>query len=109
MDCIRYEIGSRIKALRKKNNLSQEKLAELSDLNTSYIGQIERGEKNPSIETVYSISKALNIDISSLFENIINIENSDNQYPQAVYSMMLDFDKEKCKKIYEVVSIIANL
>ncbi len=109
MDCIRYEIGNRIKSQRKKNNLSQEKLAELSNLNTSYIGQIERGEKNPSIETIYSISKALKIDISSLFENIINIDTNDNQYSKAVYSIMLELDEEKCKKIYDIVSIMTSM
>lgn len=109
MDCIRFEIGSRIRAQRKKCGLSQEKLAELSGLNTSYIGQIERGDKNPSIETVYRIAKALEIELASLFENITTINNHQNQYPQSVYSMMLEFDNEKCKKVFEIVSIIATM
>ena len=109
MDCIRFEIGSRIKSTRKKNRISQEKLAEMSGLNTSYIGQIERGDKNPSIETVYRITKALNIELSALFENLTVAENINNQYPQAVYSMMLECDEEKCKKIYHIVSLMLTL
>lgn len=109
MDCIRFEIGSRIKAQRKKNNLSQEKLAELSGLNTSYIGQIERGDKNPSIETIYKIAKSLKIDISTLFENLMIADAQNNQYPQAVYSMMLECSEEKCKKIFEIVYIVSNM
>lgn len=109
MDCIRFEIGNRIKAQRKRNNLSQEKLAELSGLNTSYIGQIERGDKNPSIETVYKIAKSLNINISTLFENLMTSDEHKNQYPQSVYSMMLECSEEKCKKIFEIVSIISDI
>ena len=109
MDCIRFEIGSRIKSQRKKNNLSQEKLALLSGLNTSYIGQIERGDKNPSFEIVYKIAKALNINISSLFENLMISDEHKNPYPQAVYSMMLECSEEKCKKIFEIVSIISDI
>lgn len=104
MDCIRFEIGSRIKAIRKRENLSQEKLAELAGLNTSYIGQIERGDKNPSVETVYKISKALKIDVSVLFENLTSTEDIKNQYSKAVYSLMFNLDEKTSKKIFDIVS-----
>ena len=106
MDCIRFEIGNRIKAIRKRQGYSQEKLAELSGLNMSYIGQIERGDKNPSIETIYKLSKSLNIDMVELFENLTVAENITMQYPKTVYSMMLECDNETCKKIFDIVSII---
>lgn len=109
MDCIRFEVGSRIKSQRKKHGISQEKLAELSGLNTSYIGQIERGDKNPSIETVYKIAKSLNISLASLFENLTTTDGIESQYPQAVYSMMLECDEEKRKKIFDIISLIMTM
>ncbi|AOZ92284.1 helix-turn-helix domain-containing protein [Paenibacillus crassostreae] len=60
-------IGENIRILRQKSGLSQEQLALLSNMNTSYIGQIERGEKNPTIRTLEKIAAALKINITDLF------------------------------------------
>ena len=52
-------LGSNIKKLRTEQNLSQEKLAELASLHRTYIGSIERGERNISLENIVSIGQAL--------------------------------------------------
>jgi transcriptional regulator with XRE-family HTH domain len=59
-------IGENIRILRLKNGFSQEQLALNAGVNTSYIGQIERGEKNPTIKTLEKISKALEIALIDL-------------------------------------------
>ncbi|MEK3984263.1 helix-turn-helix transcriptional regulator [Paenibacillus sp. FSL K6-3166] len=59
-------IGENIRILRLKNGFSQEQLALNAGVNTSYIGQIERGEKNPTIKTLEKISKALGITLIDL-------------------------------------------
>lgn len=46
---------------RKKQNLSQEKLAELSDISTNYIGDIERTNRKVTIDTIEKIAKGLKI------------------------------------------------
>ena len=61
--------GLRVRDLRKTQNLSQESLAELSDLHRTYIGGIERGERNVSLENIYKIAKALNVKTSELLPN----------------------------------------
>jgi len=60
-------IGDNIRLIRQKSGLSQEQLALLSNMNTSYIGQIERGEKNPTVRTLEKIADALEISITDLF------------------------------------------
>jgi transcriptional regulator with XRE-family HTH domain len=52
-------IGESIRILRTGKGLSQEQLALNAGVNTSYIGQIERGEKNPTIKTLEKIAVAL--------------------------------------------------
>lgn len=64
------KFGRNIKYYRKKNRLTQEKLAELSDFSVNYIGMIERGERNSSHLTVYKIADVLNIRVNALFEDI---------------------------------------
>lgn len=63
------KFGQTVQKLRKEQNLSQEKLAELADLHRTYIGMIERGEKNITLLNIYKISQALNITIKELFTN----------------------------------------
>ncbi|CAA0233560.1 helix-turn-helix domain-containing protein [Tenacibaculum maritimum] len=61
------QLGSRIRDLRLENGLSQEKLSFESDLDRTYIGSVERGERNIAAINLKKISKALNISISQLF------------------------------------------
>lgn len=60
-------IGKRITKERLRKNLSQEYLAEITNLHRNYIGYIERGEKHASIDTLLRITKALNISLEWLF------------------------------------------
>lgn len=104
---IHVEIGNRIRKIRTKKGLSQEKLAELSNLNTSYIGQVERGEKNPSVETIYSITTALGVSIQSLFENISSADSSPS-YANQVYSLMISMDERQSKALYEIALLLSE-
>jgi transcriptional regulator with XRE-family HTH domain len=63
------EFGNRVRELRKQKNLSQEELSYQADLHRTYIGMIERAEKNITLINIEKIAGALKIDISSLFTN----------------------------------------
>lgn len=63
-------IGQRIRNYRTQQKLSQEKLAELSGCHHTYIGQVERGEKNATLESIEKIASALNVPLSQLFEKL---------------------------------------
>ncbi len=64
-----------IKYYRKKLNLTQEQLAEKSDLSVSYIKQIESGKefKNITFNTCYKLAKALDINIEQLYKNKVEV------------------------------------
>jgi transcriptional regulator with XRE-family HTH domain len=61
------QLGSRIRELRIEKGLSQEKLSFECGLDRTYIGSVERGERNIAAINLKKISKALNISISNLF------------------------------------------
>lgn len=63
-------LGERIRKLRKQRGLSQEQLGELAGLHTNYIGQIERGEKNLTIETLDKVVSGLEVSLEELFRYI---------------------------------------
>ncbi len=62
------KVGNRIRELRLKSGLSQEKLAFASNLDRTYIGSVERGERNISILNLNKISTALNINSFELLK-----------------------------------------
>ncbi len=64
------KFGKRLKALRLDHNLTQRELAEILDMSPNFIGMIERGERNTTVENVFKIARALNIKPYNLFEDI---------------------------------------
>lgn len=58
--------GERVRQVRKEKGISQERLAELAGIDRSYMGNIERGEKNISLKKAYELCDALEIDIKSI-------------------------------------------
>jgi transcriptional regulator with XRE-family HTH domain len=62
------KLGEVIKRLRRENNMTQEDLADKIAVDRSYMGFIERGERNISLEKIIRISKAFNIKLKDLFD-----------------------------------------
>ncbi|MEM9214394.1 MAG: helix-turn-helix transcriptional regulator [Cyanobacteria bacterium P01_F01_bin.150] len=69
MSSILAIIGSNIKFYRKKLELSQEQLADLADLHRTYVGSVERGERNISALNIEKIAAVLGVEPSQLLES----------------------------------------
>jgi len=64
---IKEKFGKRVRKLRKEQGLSQEGLGFKTGLHRTYIGAIERGEQNVSLENIQKIAKALGVKVKDLF------------------------------------------
>lgn len=69
MDTIKL-FGEKVRKLRVERGLSQEKLALLAGLHRTYIGAIERGERNVSLKNIEKIAKTLSVGIEELFRGL---------------------------------------
>lgn len=67
MASLRVKFGAKIRELRKKQEISQEKLAELVKIDYSYLNEIEAGKRNPSLKVVSKLSRALKVSLPELF------------------------------------------
>jgi transcriptional regulator with XRE-family HTH domain len=67
---IYIKIGSRIAAIRKKQNISQDHLAFIADMDRTYLTRLERGRANPSVRTLHKIARKLKVKISSLLQDV---------------------------------------
>ncbi len=63
---ISIKFGERIREIRMSQQLSQEQLAHLAEVHRTYIGMIERAEKNITLVNIEKIAKALNVNIKEL-------------------------------------------
>ena len=79
MDELFTTIGSRIRMAREGLGLSQEKLAERAGVNTSYLSQVERGKKTPSLDVLVRVSGAVNLRLAELFAEDEAVDSRDLQ------------------------------
>ncbi|MBR7165769.1 MAG: helix-turn-helix transcriptional regulator [Clostridia bacterium] len=97
-------IGGRIRSYRTKLGLSQEKLAELAGCHPTYIGQLERGEKNATLESIDRIASSLNLPLSKLFENLGGASSaSEENFPLACYELILTKNPEEQEQIFKIL------
>ncbi|RRJ54768.1 XRE family transcriptional regulator [Paenibacillus oralis] len=96
-------IGAKIRLYRLAKKWTQEQLAEAISSTGSYIGQLERGEKNFRIQTLVKIADALDISIFALLEN----ESDEYLYQKAwvweSLTLILQQSETKQRKIYRVL------
>ena len=64
------KFGERVRQLRKQKDISQEELAHRADLHRTYIGMIERAEKNITLLNIEKIANALEVEVSDLLKDI---------------------------------------
>ena len=67
---INKQLGYRIRYLRQQKGMSIEALALEAEINRNYLGDLERGVRNPTLIILNKIAKALDVDLPTLFEGI---------------------------------------
>jgi transcriptional regulator with XRE-family HTH domain len=92
-DPIKRLVGIRIKHLRKTKGISQEKLSEKIGMSSKYLSSIERGKENPTFDTFIKLAKALNIEISELFN--YTDDKSVQESKKYLRDLIKGSDKEK--------------
>jgi transcriptional regulator with XRE-family HTH domain len=84
-----HQLGKRIREERQKLNLTQEKIAESIDISDSYIGQIERGERSLTLDTLIRLANKLGVTIDYLLQDSMGHVTNDqtiNQLAQILYN-----------------------
>lgn len=114
------EIGLRIRNEREKLGLSRERFAEIVGLSSYYIGQIERGDRNMSLDSLIKISTSLNISIDYILkgythymENILALEAIEENYKEEldeeikeILNLLSGISKESIKLIKDMIKLM---
>ncbi|OBZ15723.1 transcriptional regulator [Bacillus sp. FJAT-27264] len=103
-------VGTRIRDLRKSKGLSQEVLAEKAGFNTSYIGFVERAERNISLRNLEKIAKALNVGVHQFFTYVEEHEQLTNvdKNIKAITNMLRERDVKDIEMAKNILAEIFN-
>ena len=96
-------IGQRIRNYRLNGGLSQERLAELSGCHPTYIGQLERGEKNATIESIEKIAVSLNVPLSKLFEKLGGAGTGSRDIPLECYEFLSAKTPDEQEQLFKIL------
>ena len=108
MSTITQTVGARIRAYRLQQGLTQEELAERAGLHNTYIGQIERGEKNLSITSLDKILLALNLSYSAFFETI-DLKREDESLAAQCYEIVSSKNRTQQEHVLRILCEIDKL
>ena len=98
-------VGDRLRRRRIDLEYTQEHLAELADVHPTYIGQVERGEKNITIESLEKICLALDLPMDELFYNI-HTSDAKNQEAKACYDLIVRQPLKDQKQLFLIIENI---
>lgn len=105
MSEISTQLGQRIRELRTGRQMSQEELAFKSQISPAHLGQIERGLKNPTVDTVFKIASALDVSIAELFTETPIPPSSHNAVLEKINAQLLYMEEDEQKDILRVIRI----
>ncbi len=96
---VRACLGSRMRALRKTRRLSQESLGERAGLSGKFVGEVERGEKSISVDSLARVAEALGVGLEELLQSPA-VRNPD---AQRIYALVLATPRSRLRNAYAVL------
>jgi len=101
-------IGKKIKEYRKIKDLTQENLGEKAGLHYTYIGQVERGEKEPSLKSLIKIANALGVNVDKLLINY-DLSSEAGIKISNITDLLLNRDEKELEMIYTLLKDLTKI
>ncbi|MGI5962796.1 MAG: helix-turn-helix domain-containing protein [Lawsonibacter sp.] len=108
MSKLTQTIGHRLRGYRLDRGYSQEALAELAGLHPTYIGQVERGEKNVTVDSLAKIAGALGVSLSQVLE-VVEEPVEGRSYPRMAYDLLAACSQERQEGLYRLLEQVQTL
>ena len=106
MEEIIFQIGNKIKEIRKKRGLTQAELAEKINVDPKYISRLETGNSTPSIPTIAKISETLDVEMFNFF--IVETDKKKNQLIELISSKLPKANIKELNAIFEILNIMVE-
>ena len=93
--------GKRLRDIRRRKDMTQERLADLSGLSIQYIGEIERRKRNPSLTSIEALAKALGMTVSDFFD-LEQFQVSPEEMKAKLVDQISRADEESIRLFYAI-------
>ena len=100
---LNVQVGERIRLLRKNRNLTQHELGEKVQLPQTYIGAIERGEKNISLDTLERITNALHVAPEEVLDSNMNPSEKDKLVDK-IKLLLMERDVKEVQLVHNLIN-----
>lgn len=107
-ETISYKIGERIHDFRVQRKMSQEELALASEIHPAYLGRLERGEKCPTVDTLYKVSQGLKIPLAELLNITPDIKPTHTEAIQRIETSLNNLSEQEAVDVAEIVEKIVK-
>lgn len=97
-------LGKRLRQERRKMHWTQEKLAERIDVSDAYIGQIERGERSLSLDTLIRLANELGVTVDYLLHD--SIEITDDQFVDQIRQIMMNRSAKEKQMALDMIKLM---
>ena len=102
----RVQLGLRIKTLREKRGYSQQKLADGARITQKYLSEVEKGERNASVEVVTMLAAALEIPVEAIWDN--NEEMPKDALVEEIVKMAHLLNDKDAKTAYRMLKLLTD-
>ena len=106
MKSLLKSVGRRVRSAREELQLTQEQLAERAGLHVSYVGQIERGLREPSLKSLFAVAKALNLQVAALLSEA---EEKEDRLLRELRRAMGALKPPQQREVLKIVRQVARL
>ena len=103
---IKELIGARIKSIRDAKGMTQERLAEVMDINSKYLSNIERGKENPTLDMLIKLANALEVEMWEMFD--FGHEVSLKELRETMSSFLKELDDEKLRMAVKLLRAVVR-
>lgn len=105
-DTFLKNLGKSIKTLRKQNRMTQEMLGEMANICPKHLGEIERGDSNPSVTVICKIADALNSEPSDILNINSNTLSEKEYYLKKICALLRDKDEMVLRNIFQAMELL---
>ncbi|MGI6216135.1 MAG: helix-turn-helix domain-containing protein [Coriobacteriales bacterium] len=109
MSDLTLALGRRLRSFRVAKGMSQEKLAQKSGLHPTYIGQVERGEKNITVDTLAKIASGLDIELVDVFEYLDPTSDHERSRMAKCYDLMLSRSEKEREILTKIIYMFIEM
>jgi len=103
---IKELIGARIKSIRDAKGMTQERLAEVMDINSKYLSNIERGKENPTLDMLIKLANALEVEMWEMFD--FGHEVSLKELRETMGRFLKELDEDKLRMSVKLLRAVVR-